>query len=101
MSQKQISLSVDLQKLQDQGYDVEIRSGHVIINSIPYVNSKGEIALGALVSPLDLAGEVTKAPQDHKAWFIGDHPCTKNGIPIEGIKHSSQDQKLADDIEVN
>lgn len=101
MSQKQISLSHDLQKLQDQGYEIEIRSGHLLVHSIPYVNSKCEIAYGTLVSPLTLAGQVTTTPGDHKTWFIGDHPCTKDGALLKGIQHGTYTEKLAENLEVH
>lgn len=102
MSQEQISRSNDLQRLQDHGYEIEIRSsGHLLVHAIPYVNAKCEIAYGTLVSPLDLAGEVTAPPTNHVAWFIGDHPCSKDGAPLLGIKHGSNTEKFAENLEVH
>ena len=56
MSQQLISRSSDLRKLRDEGYDVEIRSGYLLIKDVPYVNAKKEVKFGILVSELTLAG---------------------------------------------
>ena len=45
MSAKLISRSPDLKRLMDEGYEVAIVDGFLILHSIPYVNSKREIAM--------------------------------------------------------
>jgi len=95
MSRKLISRSPDLQHLRDEGYDLEVRSGRfLLIKSVPYVNAKKEIALGTLVSTLNLAGEATTIPDTHVAMWIGDHPCRPDGSEISSIRHSSGRQTL-------
>jgi hypothetical protein len=98
MSQQLISLSPDLQRLRDEGYEVEIRSNHLLVHSVPYVNSRCKIAGGVLVSELTLAGNVTTKPGTHIAHFIGDHPCTKDGLEIVQMKNNSQKTTLATDV---
>lgn len=98
MSPQLISRSPDLQRLRDEGYEVEIRSNYLLVHSIPYVNASRETARAILVSDLTLAGDVTTRPGNHIAWFTGDHPCRKDGTEILGIKHSSQTSQLAHDI---
>lgn len=96
-----ISRSADLRQLRDEGYEVEVRSNHLLIHSIPYLNSMGVVDRGTLVSDLTLAGDVTTAPGNHIAWFAGEHPRQKDGREIPQIKHASQTTQLAQDILVH
>ena len=59
MSQRPISLSPDLQKLRNEGYDLEIRSAFLLVKDVPYVNSSRQVKRGTLVCALTLAGDVT------------------------------------------
>ncbi len=101
MSQQLINRSPDLKRLQDEGYEIEIRSSHLLIHSVPYVNTKGEVARGILVSDLTLTGEITTKPTSHIAYFIGDHPCDKDGKEIFPIKHESNTRPLAPELIIN
>lgn len=95
MSQQLINRSPDLRQLREEGYDIEIRSGHLLLKSVPYVNAQREIRRGTLVTPLgDVSGDVTRQPGDHTAFFIGDHPCNSDGSPIAQIMHSSETKML-------
>src|ERR1043166_190792 len=95
MSRKLISRSADLQKLRDEGYDIEIRSGRfLLVKSIPYVTAERKIALGTLVSTLNLAGDVTAPPETHVATWIGEHPCQSDGTRIPSILNGSGRQEL-------
>jgi hypothetical protein len=98
MSQQLISRSPDLTRLRDDGYDVEVRSGHLLVKDVPYVNSAKEVRLGTLVSELTLAGDVTSTPSTHVAHFVGEHPCLKDGSQIAQIKNQSREQKLAEGV---
>ncbi|MET3465105.1 ThiF family adenylyltransferase [Variovorax atrisoli] len=98
MSHALISRNPDLQHLQNDGYEVEVRSNHLLVHSVPYVNAKGEVALGSLVSDLTMAGDLTTRPGSHVAMFIGDHPCNKDGSEIQQIKHNSGHMALAPDL---
>lgn len=101
MSQKLISRNSDLQRLQNEGYEVEVRQGFLILHSVPYVNSRCEIAMGAVVTDLTLSGEQTQRPAEHQVWFSGEYPCKKNGDIISAISHSSVTQTLCEGIEVH
>lgn len=89
MSHLLISRSRDLQKLQNEGYELEIRSGFLLVKSVPYVNSRKEVDCGMLVAKLVLAGDRTTRPDDHVAYFAGEHPCNADGTEIAQIKHAS------------
>jgi hypothetical protein len=101
MSQQLISRSADLQRLRDEGYDIEVRSSFLLVKNVPYVNSRKEIKLGTLVSELSLAGDVTTAPGTHVAYFTGEHPCNKDGSELHKIKHGSARQQLGQDLIVD
>jgi hypothetical protein len=96
MSEKLINLNSDLQALRNEGYDIEIRSGYLVMHSVPYVNAKAEVCSGSLVSPLELSSDKTSSPiTDHTVWFAGEFPCDKAGKPLKGIKNQSHQQTLS------
>jgi hypothetical protein len=101
MSQQLISHNPDLKKLRDEGYDVEVRSGYLLVKDVPYVNVRREVRRGILVSTLTLAGDVTTTPDNHVAYFEGDHPCRSDGTEIEQIKNPSGGKELAKGVVVN
>ncbi len=101
MSQRPISRSRDLKRLRDEGYDLEIRSGYLLVKDVPYVNSRREVKRGILVSTLTMAADVTLTPDNHVAYFVGDHPCRADGKEINQIKNPSGGKVLAQDLVVN
>ncbi len=101
MSQKLINLSPDLKKLRDEGYEIEVRQGHLLIHSVPYVNVDKQVLFGILVSDLTMAGDVTAKPGSHVAYFKGEFPCSQEGVPIGQIKHVTGKKSLAAGIEVD
>lgn len=54
MSLKLINLNPCLKKLQDEGYELEIRDGFLMVHSVPYVNSNKEVLKGTLITNLVL-----------------------------------------------
>jgi hypothetical protein len=101
MSRGLISRSPDLKRLRDEGYDVKVRSGHLLIGDVAYVNARREVKRGILVSTLALAGDITAKPDTHVAYFVGDHPCHADGREIEQIKNPSGGRALAEGVVVN
>lgn len=101
MSQQLINLSPDLKRLRDEGYEVQIKSNHLIITGVPYMNSSKEILFGSVVSTLNLSGNVTNKPETHVGMFKGEYPCHKDGSPIEGFRHASNNQILGEGVEIN
>ncbi len=100
MSPSPISRSEDIQRLQHEGYALEIRSGHLLVHDVPYVTSKPAVARGVLVTTLNLAGDVTAKPDTHVAYFVGKTPCDRAGHPLEGVINASATIQLAADITV-
>lgn len=98
MSHPLINRSRDLQKLQNEGYELEIKAGFLLVKGVPYVNSKKEVRRGTIVVKLVLAGDATAPPDDHVAYFAGEHPCNADGTEISQIKHSSEERTLAEGL---
>lgn len=101
MLEKLINLNSDLLALRNEGYDIEIRSGFLVMHSVPYVNSKEQVCKGTLVSTLELISDKSSSPiTDHTIWFAGEFPCDKTGKPLNGIRNQSQQQLLCQDLTV-
>lgn len=101
MSHQLISRSPALKKLRDEGFNLEIRSGFLLVTDVPYVNSARQVKRGVLVSSLDLAGDVVVAPKTHVMYFIGEYPCNHDGTPIEQIRNTSARQLLTTGVEIH
>lgn len=102
MSQQLISHSLDLKRLRDEGYEIEVNGGFLLVHQIPYLNDKREHLLGILVSTLTLKNnETTGVPDNHVIYFIGQNPCNEDGSLITAIQHSNVDATLRDGITVN
>ncbi|MBI4825777.1 MAG: M48 family metalloprotease [Nitrospirae bacterium] len=101
MSQQLINRNSDLKRLRDEGYDVEVRSNHLLVKQVPYVNSIKEIKFGILVSELNVAGDMTTTPKDHTVYFSGEHPCDKNGVAMTKIINQSVQKSLGHDLIVH
>lgn len=101
MSQRLIGRSPDLKRLRDEGYDIGITSGYLIVKDVPYVNSNKEIKRGILVSKLILAGDETAKPDNHVAYFAGGYPCHQDGTEIARIRNASAKIKFGPDLEVD
>ena len=94
MSESLISRSPDLKRLRDDGYEIEVRSGHLLMKSVPYVTANRTIKRASLVSELSLAGDVTTRPGTHTAMFTGEMPCDPEGRKLSQIRHSSGETDL-------
>lgn len=99
MSRLLINRNPELQRLIDEGYEVEIRAGYLLVHSVPYVNSKKEVARGVIVSELTTSTpDVLGRPSTHQVHFIGEHPCKANGTDLVQIRCQSGEFKLAEGI---
>jgi hypothetical protein len=100
MSRRLISLSPDLRRLREEGYDLDIQNTYLLVRDVPYVGADAQVKRGVLVSNLDLAGDTTVQPQDHTMKFIGEFPCDRNGAPLEPLRHGNG-QDLGGGLAVN
>jgi ThiF family len=101
MSNKLVNRNPDLKRLRDEGFEIEVRGGHLIAHQIPYVNSNREVKIGKLISSLELNNDVVLKPNTHQIYFMGEHPCNNDGSILAAIFHSVPNQKLFDDIILN
>ena len=97
MSQELINRREDLQQLANDGYEVEVRSGYLILNRVPYVTSAREVKYGRLVSTFSVEGP----PPDHTVYFAGEYPCDHQGEPIEALRNNSNRHEIAQGLWVD
>lgn len=94
MSPKQAVLSPDIKRLLDEGYEVDVRNGYLLVHAIPYVNAQRAVLTGTILTDLyENVGELLP-PRDHQVWFTGEYPCHHTGVPIEAIRNTSNSQPL-------
>lgn len=98
MSPRLIALNPDLQKLQDDGFHVVVRQGYLFVHDVPYVTATKEIKRGILFSKLEMVSDETRSPQDHVAYWTGEHPCHSNGQQISAFYNSSPAQDFGNGI---
>lgn len=97
MSHQLIDRSPELKKLRDEGFNVSVVAGHLVVDDIPYVTSNREVKVGKLVTDLKVNGDEVSGMGSHVAHFIGEYPCDQNGALLARIKHpgNSGRQNLA------
>lgn len=101
MSVRLIARSLDVKRLQDEGYEIEVRRGLLIVRSVPYVTSGRTVALGTVVTDLSLNDDITQKPRDHQVWFAGEQPCHANGAPITALGPQQCRQTLCEGVVVD
>jgi hypothetical protein len=90
-----------LLRLRQEGYDIEVRSGYLVMG-VPYVTPGRVVARGTLISELTLAGDVTAAPSTHVIHFCGaavdDLPCDDQGRVLDDLINERRRFDLADGL---
>ena len=72
-----------IQRLVEEGHEVTIDGGYLIVDRIPYVTSAREIAWGALICPYRNVDGVPQLDNDHQCWFTGAMPHCAHGTSLE------------------
>jgi hypothetical protein len=85
MSRRPINRSPDLKRLRDEGYDIEYRSGFLIVHGVPYLASPTTVERAAIFAPLTLNDNVAQPPADHQVFFTGKTPHHASGRPMTGL----------------
>lgn len=96
MSQQPTSPNADIERLKKEGYAVEVRQGYLLVSDVPYVTSKREVRRGTLICPFARQGDTR--PNDHVARWSGEHPCHADGTKLSQIEHSSNRERLFEDV---
>jgi len=95
MSPLRLSRSADLQRLRDDGYDIDVVAGYLVISHVPFADQDGNVGYGRLISVLSLNADVTVRPGDHVAYFQGGTPCDTSRAPLAKVINSSGSFALA------
>lgn len=85
MSRRPIARSPELKKLRDEGYDVEVVDGYLLMHDVPYLNDKGEPDRGVIIAALRLVNDVALPPEDHQVKWVGDCPHNEDGTIMNGL----------------
>ena len=88
MSVAVINHNPDLKRLQDEGYELEVREGCAIVRNVPYLDVSKTVRYGILVSPLEMSGDLVKYPKmtcKHVIYFQGTLPYRSNGEVLKPI----------------
>lgn len=85
MFQKLVSHNDDLARLVRRGYAVAFDSNCLIVRDIPYLDEKGQLAIGAFVAKLEFVDQERVIQTDHQVYFTGGVPYDVNGSPIGNL----------------
>ena len=98
MSHQLIGLNPVLQKLQNDGFDIEVRGQYLWVHRVPYINSNIDIASGTLVMVLNTSGDKVLAPSNHTAYWIGEQPRYEDDTFIPSLVNSPKKENLGKNI---
>jgi hypothetical protein len=85
LSSTVVSRNADLTRLRDEGYDLAIEHGFLLVRGVPFVNAHRQVRRGTLVWALTLTGEHAEPPDTHQVMWIGEFPCRADGTEISGL----------------
>ncbi|MET4424253.1 ThiF family adenylyltransferase [Bradyrhizobium sp. RT3a] len=101
MSHKLIDHNDDLRQLREDGYNIDIDSGYLIVRDVPYVNKERKILRGILAMVVDEIDGVTQRPSDHTIKFGGESPCTSDGQPLNNTALSEAKIRISERVSVH
>jgi ThiF family len=84
-----VARSADLARLVEEGYDIEVRDGNLLVHHVPYVNAEGRVDRCILVSDLSTNGEQTIQPGRHEMWVVGGVPYDHQGNVVSIVHDRS------------
>jgi hypothetical protein len=92
MSRRPINRSPDLKRLRDEGYDIEVRAGFLVMHGVPYLAAPGRVERATIFTPLTLNDDVAQKPGDHQMFFVGETPQYAVGgqmtkLGLNGVGH--------------
>jgi hypothetical protein len=82
MSTAPLARDADVRRLLDDGYDINLVEGHLVVKQIPYVTADRAVAYGFLAYPVTVSGDRVVSGTDHRIWFGGSVPCNEHGQPL-------------------
>lgn len=94
MSRSPTSRSPDLRRLREEGYEIEIIGGYLIVRHVPYATPDRVVEYGTLLSELRLSDDVAMPPADHTVRFDGKAPCDSGGQVLDRLINQTQHMDL-------
>ena len=85
MFQKLVNHNDDLRRLVEKGYAVAFDSNHLVVRDIPYLDSEGELQVGAIVAKLEFIDQERATQTDHQIYFAGSAPYGLDRKPIPNL----------------
>lgn len=85
MFQELVSHNEDIRRLLLKGYAIALDSSHLVVRDIPYLDDKGALCWGAIVSKLKPTTKERFVQNDHQIYFAGSHPHGLDGAPIRNL----------------
>jgi hypothetical protein len=83
MLANRIAPNADLQRLVDDGYDISVEAGFLIVQGIPYVAKDRAIGYGTLLTAYSEVNGIPVACADHTAYFTGTVPYRNDGSSLK------------------
>jgi hypothetical protein len=87
-----------LQRLLDEGYEVEVRQQHLLVHSVPYVAEDGTLATGTLICKYIEDGGTILPPRppgdNHQVWWTGRFPCRADKRPMVELVADTKPQTI-------
>lgn len=86
----QLEPSNSIQKLINEGYEVELTNSYLILHHIPYLNQDGEICYGELIDTIrvNTNNEIVDRPNNHIIFFNGSFPHKYNRKELASLRYS-------------
>ena len=75
----------DLRRLVERGYAVAFDSNHLVIRDIPYLDSEGQLRVGAIVAKLEFIDQERVKQTNHQIFFAGSVPHGLDREPIPNL----------------
>ena len=100
MSLRPIEADPDLSRLRDEGFDISIEEGYLVVRGVPFLDEDRAIRTGTLVMPISLAGDRTVKPSTHVAYFSGGTPFDTDGRRLPMV-HTYLERSLGGGIVID
>lgn len=106
MSRRLIARSPDLLAMRNDGYNLEIRNGYLLVKDVPYVTASATVREdGVLIAKLDTqvveGQEQTRKPDNHVAYWTGEHPCHADGSKLRSFENPSEAQDFGGGVKAD
>jgi len=85
MFQRLVNHNDDIRRLVEKGYAVAFDSGYLIVRDIPYLDSHGQLQIGAIVTKLEFIDQWRVIQNDHQIFFAGGIPHNIDLTPIPNL----------------